>query len=171
MGTRFKDVYEKFMYPLFVPVDINGGKTGNYVSMKLYKHAKITVNIGACGRTCNMTISRAKTVTGGSAESWENWDYVMVNANVSAYNAEDASDTTVFTKTAVSSYTKATGTTANQKWVIEFDSIDIDPDNEGFDCFTVIFSNPGGTGDVIGADVELSGARYLDNMPPSARSN
>jgi len=162
--SSFKNIQKSFYYPGWVPVDCNGGLTGNYVSMKNYNHAEIIIQIGACTRTASVTINKAKTVAGGSATQWLTWDEVFVNADVSGYNAEDSTPTTTYTRTTVSSDTKATGTTANQVWVIEFDAIEL---GAGYDCFNVNISDPGGTGDVIGVLYRLSEPRFSAENPPT----
>lgn len=158
MGTTFKFLEKNDIQPIYGPQDINAitAADGNYLSMKNYGHATIIVMIGACAATASMTIKVATSVSGGSATAWTSWDYVAVNANMSIYNAEDASDTTDYTMTAVSSYTKATGTTANQIWIVEFDSSDLPA---GYDCFTVNFTDPGAA-DIISAVAILSEPRY-----------
>jgi len=172
MATTFRLTEESYIYPLYLPVDINGlsAADGNYISMKNYNHATIIVLIGACAATASMTIKRATTVAGGSAEAWTGWDYAMVNANASAYNAEDASDTENFTLTAVTSYTKATGTTPNQVWVVEFDAIDLG--GGAWDCFSINFTDPGNA-DIVGAVAILTGARYTGagTNAPTARTD
>lgn len=171
MSTTFENIEKTYIYPAWVPVDVNGGLTGNYVSMKYYRHAMVIFMIGACTRSANITFNRAKSVTGTSAEAWTGWDNVAKNANVSAYNGEDSSDTKDLTMTAVSSYTLATGTTANQLLVVEFDAIDLGGDD--WDCFAPVISDPGGTGDVIGCLVILTDPRYsgVQSNPPNARTN
>lgn len=173
MSTRFLMTEQCYIYPIYGPQDLNplSAADGNYLSMKNYNHATIIVLIGACAATSSLTINRATSVTGTSAETWTGWDYVAVNANVSMYNAEDASDTKNLTMTAVSSYTKATGTTANQMWIIEFDAIDLG--GGSWDCFSLNFTDPGAA-DIISAVAILSQPRYTGvggANPPDARSN
>lgn len=169
MATRFTKTEETYVYPLLGPQDINTGKTGNYVSMKNYNHARIIIVIGACAATSDLVIKEATSVTGTSAQTWTGWDYVMKNGNYSLYNTEDASDTKDVTKTAVSSYTYALGTTANVMLIIEFDASQL---SAGYDCFSINFSNPGAT-DLVCAIVELSEPRYsgVGTNPPDARTN
>lgn len=168
--NKIIDATERYSHFGLIPVSDSAGKTSNYYSTKYYKHVKIEIVSGSSitGSTA-VTINRAKTVAGGSAETWELWDTVYVNANESAYDGEDASETKTFTKTAVSSYTK-TLSTANTHWIIEFDSIELDPENEGWDCFGVVFA-AGLTTTIIAMKVDLSGCRFPSDSPPDARSN
>ena len=166
MSTTWRDVEKTYRYPGIAPMDVTAGVTTNYFSMKNYRHATIDIVMGAIATPSAVTINRAKTVAAGSAETWTGWDYVYVNADYSTYNAEDASDTQTFTKTAVTSYTK--NTAANNHWVIEFDAIDLG--GEDWDCFAVAIAAPSGT-DMVCIMVTLSDARFADATPPTARDN
>jgi len=166
MATTWKDVETTYRYPALAPMDVTAGVTSNYFSMKNYNHATIDIVMGAIATPSAVTIKRATTVSGGDAETWTGWDYVYVNADYSAYNAEDATDTETFTKTAVTTYTK--NTAANNHWVIEFDAIDLG--GGAWDCFGIAIAAPSGT-DLVCILVTLSGARYADATPPTARTD
>ena len=171
MGVNaIKDVHERYSHFGLIPVSNSGAVVSNYYSTKNYKHVRIDIVSGSAitGSTA-ITINRANTVAGGDAETWTLWDTVYINANESAYNAEDASETKAFTKTAVTSYT-ATLSTVNTHWIIEFDAIELDAEGEGWDCFAVAFA-AGLTTTIIGMKVDLSDCRFKGDMPPDARSN
>jgi len=171
MATTFKDVELMPIYPLILPVDINSAAAdiGNYISMKEYNHARIVILAGAIAASSAIVIKRAKSVTGTDAETWTGWDYMHLNANPSAYDAEDASPTKKTTLTAVTSYTYALAA-ANKQIEIEFDAIDLG--GGVWDCFTVAFADPGNT-DLICAFVILSEARHsgASENPPDALTN
>jgi len=168
--NKIIDANERYMLPGITPQAVSGALVSNYFSMKNYRHAKIHIIVGnAITGTCAVTINRAKTVAGGDAETWTLWDTVYVNANVSASNGEDASETKAYTKTAVSSYTK-TFSTVNTDWIIELDAIELDPEGAGWDCFAVALA-AGLTTTPVCVLVELSDARFKGDMPPDARTN
>lgn len=171
MATTFKDVELRPIYPLILPVDINtaAADAGNFISMKEYNHARIVILAGAVAASSAIVIQRAKSVTGASAETWTGWDYMHLNANPSAYNAEDASPTKKTTLTAVTSYTYALAA-ANKQIEIEFDAIDLGGGD--WDCFNVVFADPANT-DIVCAFVELSEARHsgASENPPDALTN
>ena len=168
MATTFKDVELRPIYPLILPVDINytAADIGNYISMKEYNHARIVILAGAIAASSAIVIKRAKTVAGGSAETWTGWDYMQLNANPSAYDAEDATPTKKTTLTAVTSYTYALAA-ANKQIEIEFDAIDLGGGD--WDCFTVAFADPA-YADLICAFVIMSEPRHSGENanPPDA---
>jgi hypothetical protein len=178
MANKVIDMNERFLHYGIVPHDITGAAhVGNYFSMKNYRHAKIILFSGAwAGGSSAITINRAKSVTGTSTEVWIKWDTVYVKANNSAYNGEDTSETQLFTKTDVTSYTKAMSA-ANEIWVIEFDAIELDYDGGDFDCFALLSASPSSNTDILGCIVELSQPRFAGNttsttMPAAnARAN
>lgn len=166
MATTWRDVETTYRYPGIAPMDVTAGVQSNYFSMKNYNHATIDIIMGAIATPSAVTIKRATTVDGGSAETWTGWDYVYVNGDYSEYDQHDTSDTEIFTKTSVTSYTK--NTAADNHWVIEIDAIDLG--GGAWDCFGVAIAAPSAT-DLVCILVTLSGARYADATPPSARSN
>lgn len=177
MANRYVDITNRFIHYGLGTHDITGGAhVSNYVSMKNYNHATIIIATAAMAAATAVTINRAKTVTGGSTEVWTKWDTVFVKANMSMYNGEDTSETQLFTKTTVSSYT-ANLSAANTFWVIEFDAIELDYDGAGFDCFSVLLASPSSNTDIVTVIYELSEPRFAGTttattMPASnARTN
>ena len=170
MATRFEMLEKMDVVPLILPVDINtaAADIGNYVSMKNYNHCMIIILAGAVAASSAITIKRAKTTDGGSAETWTGWDYMALNANPSAYDQEDTSETNDYTMTAVTSYTYALAA-ANKAIVIEFDPIDLGGGD--WDCFSVAFADPANT-DLVCALALMFKSRFTGVggvNPPNAR--
>jgi hypothetical protein len=172
MATRFSELEKMDVVPLILPVDINGltGADSNYASTKGYDHVMIVVLAGAVAGSSAMVIKRATTTDGGSAETWTGWDYMALNANPSAYNAEDATETNDYTMTAVSSYTYAIAA-ANQAIVVEFDPIHLG--GGSWDCFGLGFTDPGAA-DIVSAVALMFKSRYTGTggtNAPNARTD
>lgn len=158
--------------PLILPVDINGlsGSDSNYVSMKGYNHVMIIVLAGAVAGSSAMTIKRATSTDGGSAEAWTGWDYMALNANPSAYNQEDTSETNDYTMTAVTSYTYAIAA-SNKAIVVEFDPIHLG--GGSWDCFGIGLADPSAA-DIISAVALMFKSRYTGTggtNAPNARTD
>jgi len=152
MATAFKGIQGSNYPAVILALDVNGGKVSEYISLKNVKHAQINVICQAMAGSTNMTIRRATSVAGGSAESWTGWDETFVKTNFSASLAEDASETIDFTRTTVTSYTMALAT-ANSHYVVEIDPIQLGI-ADGWDCLGVAFSNPSAS-DIITVCVAL----------------
>lgn len=151
----------------FVPQDVNGGITADYVSLKNYNHAAAIILAGSIAATCNITINKATAVAGTGATSYS-FDAYGVNANVNAYNGEDATSTDTLTNTTGAAGTIATGATSNQMWVIETDAIDLHSGGTtDYDCMAVVISDPGNT-NYMSCVYILSECRYAQATPPTA---
>lgn len=140
MATAFRNMQGRFVGYTILACDVNSGKTSEYINLENVAHVQLHVICQAMAGATNMTINRAKTVAGGSAATWTGWDYVFARENFSTYDGEDSSHTKDFTRTAVSSYTKALST-ANSEYVIEIDPIQIGI-ADGWNALAVAFSNP-----------------------------
>lgn len=140
MSTAFKNMQGKAIPYTILACDVNGGKTSEYILLENVAHVTLHVICQAMAGSTNMTINRAKTVAGGSAETWTGWDYVFQRTNFSSYDGEDTSQTKDYTRTAVSSYTKALAT-ANSEYTIEIDPIQIGI-ADGWCALAVVFSDP-----------------------------
>lgn len=139
----------------FVPVDIQGGKTGTYVSLKNYNKCAIIVQMGAVAATCNITVNKATAVAPTGATSFAFDEYYYDTANTGA-----------LTRATGAAGTIATGTTANCTWIIDVDAEDL---GDTYDCLAVIISDPAGSSAVIMSAVYvLYEPRYAQSTPPSA---
>lgn len=166
MANNIKNHQKQLFVSLIIPQNIDGGMTGNYICMKNVEHVRILISAGAMGAGSALTINKAKTAAAGSATQWLGWDQVMIETNVSASYAEDASPTKIFTRTDVSSDT-ITLATANSLYSIEFDPIEL---GEGYDYFTVVFADPtGSVTDLISA-VAILDMKVCGETPPEAYS-
>lgn len=139
------------------PTDWTGApSTGDYVSMKNYRHLSIIIISGAwAAGTSAITLTQSLTVAAGSEKalgfSWQ-WN--------------DVAATGTLVKTAVTANTFTIGT-ASKTWVIEVDASSLDKANN-FDVVTVKGASPGVNADLYGAIYILSNSRYKDATPPSA---
>ena len=167
MATAFKGIQGSNYPAVILACDVNGGKISEYISLKNVKHAQINVICQAMAGSTNMTIRRATTVAGGSAETWTGWDEVFIKTNFSASLAEDASETIDFSRETVTTYTEALAT-ANSHYVVEIDPIQLGIAS-GWDCLGVAFSDPSGA-DLITVVVMLEMLVEAEN-PPSPYSD
>jgi hypothetical protein len=166
MANSIRGHQKQLFVNLISPQNIDGGKTGNYICTKDAEHIRILVSTGAMGAASSITINKAKTAAAGSATQWTDWSQTMVETNVSASYGEDASPTKTFTRTDVTSDTMSLAT-ANSLYSIEFDPIEL---GEGYDYFTVVFSDPtGSVTDLISA-VALLDMKVCGETPPEAYS-
>lgn len=143
-----------------VPIDTTGAAvTGDYVSMRDYKHLTIVILQGAwAGGTPAVTLKQATDVAGTSEKalsfSWQ-WKKVGLTA-------------TGFTKTAVSSDTFNLDNVANTITVLEIDAESLDTSN-GFDCVRLAIASPGANADLIASAYILSGPRYAAATMPDPK--
>lgn len=163
MANSIKGVQKQFIAPLLF-VDVNSGIASEYVSLKNVEHARIIILFSAtmAGST-NVTVSRAKTQAGGSAETWTGWDTVFTLTDFSTRLAEDETVGVNWVRATVSSYTKASAT-ANCAWSIEFDPLELGI-SDGWDCVGLAFSNPSAS-DIIAAFAILD-MKVCGETPPT----
>lgn len=166
MANSIKNHQKQLFVNLISPQNIDGGMTGNYICTKNVEHARILISTGAMGASTNLTINKAKTAAAGNATQWLDWAETMVETNVSASYGEDASPTKVFTRTTVTSDTMALAT-ANALYSIEFDPIEL---GEGYDYFTVAFSDPTGTVTDLVSAIAILDMKVCGETPPEAYS-
>jgi hypothetical protein len=143
-----------------VPLDTTGAAvTGDYVSMKDYRHLTIIIQQGAwAGGTPAVTLKQATAVagTGEKALSFsKRWTKVALTG-------------TTFTETAVTSDTFNLPATANTMNVLEIDAEDLDVAN-GFDCVRLGIATPGANADLISATYILSEPRYAQALLPDPK--
>lgn len=142
-----------------VPVDINNAAvTGDYVCLKDYNHLTVILHFGAVGTGTAVTMKQATDVTNSlSDEKALTINYIWINVGLT---------TDTLTKTAVTSSSYTVADTANNLYVMEFDSDELDINN-GFDCARVNVAAGAGT-TLLGILYILSGARYAGATLPSA---
>lgn len=142
-----------------MPVDANGGKTGDYVSLKNYNHCTVIVKAGVVGATCNLTINKATAVAPTGATT-ATVSYVWLNS--------DTTSTDALVKTAVTSNTVATGTDNSQMWVFEIDAASLgETSGTPYDCIAAVISDPSDT-NYMDVTYILSEPRYAGATPPTA---
>jgi hypothetical protein len=149
-----------------VPIDLaSAGITGDYVSLKLYKHVAIVFQkgAGASGEDPTITLYQATTVAGGSAKVLTFTDiYVKQGASMAAIGTF-----TKTTQTAASTYTSATAGEEEAVWVVEIDADELDVDG-GFDCIRADISDVGSTSQIGNLLYVLTEPRYAAETMPSA---
>ena len=166
MANCIKNHQKQLFVNLISPQNIDGGITGNYICLKDVEHVRILISAGAMGASTNLTINKAKTAAAGSATPWTDWAETMIETNVSASYAEDASPTKVFTRTTVTSDTMALAT-ANSLYSIEFDPIEL---GESYDYFTAAVSDPTGSVTDLMSAVAILDMKVCGETPPEAYS-
>jgi len=138
------------------PVDINGGKTSDYFSLKDYSHASIILTIGVNGGAASgITVEESDDNAGSSA-----------TAIAFKYAAEEtaAGDTLAALADATSTGFNTHASASSITYVIEIDDTQL---SDGFPYLTLKASNPGAS--VIGSAVAvLSGSRYAGATTPTA---
>lgn len=143
-----------------VPKDITGAaQTGDYVSLKDYRHLTIILQQGAwAGGTPAVTLFQATDVaaTGEKALSFSK-RYTQVGLTGTGY-----------TETAVASDTFNLPNVANTINVIEIDAEDLDVDN-GFDCVCVKVASPGANADLLSIQYILSEPRFQGAAMPDPK--
>lgn len=166
MANSIRGHQKQLFVSLIIPQNIDGGMTGNYICTKNAEHIRILISVGAMGAASSLTINKAKTAAAGSATQWLDWAQTMVETNVSASYAEDASPTKIFTRTDVTSDTMSLST-ANSIYSIEFDPIEL---GEGYDYFTVVFSDPTGSVTDLVSAIAILDMKMCGETPPEAYS-
>jgi hypothetical protein len=166
MANSIKGHQKQLFVNLFSPQNIDGGITGNYICLKNVEHVRVLISNGVMGAATNLTINKAKTAAAGDATQWLDWAETMVETNVSASYAEDASPTKTFTRTTVTSDTMALST-ANALYSIEFDPIEL---GEGYDYFTIAVSDPTGSVTDLMSAVAILDMKVCGETPPEAYS-
>lgn len=144
--------------PAFVPVNMaTAANTGDWVSMKNFKHVAIVLvkGAGANGEPPTITVQQAKDASGGSAKALNFTDvYVKSNADITTVDK--------FTKTTQASgntYAPAAGDT-QMVAVIEFDAQDLDTEN-GFSFVQASIADVGSTSQIGTILYVLGAGRYV----------
>ena len=133
------------------PVDIGGAaKTSDYFSMENYSHASILIVCGLIGNAATITLFQSDDSSGSTSAAIA-FKYYQVTAGVTG--ARTTATTAGF----------STGTDANAMFIIELDAADL---AEGYPWVTVKTTNA--AANVIAIIPILSGARYAQDVPPSA---
>jgi len=150
----------------FVPVNLaSAAQTGDWVSLKLFKHIAIvfTKGAGVSGEDPTITVQQATDVSGTDAKALTFTDiYVKQGAALNAIG-----QFTKTTQSAANTYTSATGGEEQATWVIEFDADELDVDN-GFDCVNASVDDVGDTSQIGHILYILTEPRYASEPMPSA---
>jgi len=81
-------VQEKHIVPALFPIDLSGGPfTGDYVSMKNYKHCTINISIGVTTGTCAITLKQATAVAATGAKALAFTKYWMTGTKLKIKSA------------------------------------------------------------------------------------
>jgi len=147
-----------------VPYDMSlGAGSGDYISLKNYRHVAVVFlkDAGTASENATITLQQASDVAGTGVKS----------LNFTEYYLKDGTQTGVgtFTKTSQTAAATVTATGANEQLlVVEFDGDDLDVDN-GFDCIRATISDAGSTTAAYGTLLYiLSQARYPSEPALSA---
>jgi len=133
---------------------VSAAQTGDYASMKNYRHLTVIINSGNVVATSAVTLTQATDVAATGEKSLAFTEYFVKAGQVAN-----------FTKTTASS-TFDIGTTNNSLYVIEVDSSELDIAN-GFDCVRVNLATPGANAVLVSCVYVLSEPRYADDSMPS----
>lgn len=154
MGHRF--VKNNVVLNAVPAIDTTGAaQTGDYASMKGYRHLTVIINSGAVAATSAVTLKQATDVAATSEKALTFTEY-----SVKAGQVANFTDTTC-------SSTFDISTTANSLYVIEIDSSELDVDN-AFDCVRVNLATPGAAAVLVSVVYVLSEPRYAEDAMPSA---
>jgi hypothetical protein len=138
------------------PVDLNGGKTSDYFSLKDYSHASIILTIGVnAGAASTITVEESDDNAGNDTTPIA-FDYAKEETAAGDTLGELTSATTDGFATHVSN--------SSLTYVIEIDDTQL---SDGYPYLCVKASSPGAS--VIGSMVAvLSGSRYAGATTPTA---
>lgn len=140
--------------PMLHPVDINGGKNSDVVSMANHAHIDIIVDLGVTGGATTVTVEECD-------------DFAASNSTAIAfdiYKEETASGDTLATRVAATSSGVALSTNDGVYYVIPIDANQL---SAGYPNLRVVLSDPSGEtfGTVLGV---LSGSRYAKDANATA---
>lgn len=161
MGTPILLAEEIQIVPAFNPVNLaTGANTGDWVSMKNYRHCTVMYSqgVGTAAEPATITLAQATAVAGTGSKALTVTRYYLKSA------ATDLTATGVFTlvtQTAAATVVLGVGANGDKATLvlIEINAEDLDSDG-GFDCIQASVADVG-TGPTIGAMYYLlSGSRY-----------
>lgn len=151
----------------FVPGDLQSAKTGDYVSLKLYRRCAVVfiAAAGTAGDDPVISLRQAQDVsdTGGKAL---NFTRIDVKAGADLY----AIGTFTQIANSDSDYTDATHAEVQKIYVIDIEDTDLDIDN-GFDCFRAAIADTGSNAQLGTILYFLHEPRYAKEPMPSAIVN
>lgn len=154
MGHRF--VKNNIIVNAVPAIDtVSAAQTGDYVSMKGYRHLTVTINTGNVVATSAVTLKQATDVAATGEKALAFTEYFVKAGQVAN-----------FTETTCSS-TFDISTTNNSLYVIEIDSSELDVANS-FDCVRVNLATPGANAVLVSCNYILSEPRIADDTMPSA---
>lgn len=138
------------------PIDLNGGKTSDYFSLKNYTHASIIVTIGVnAGAGSVITVEESDDNSGS---------HTTAIAYRVAKEETAAGDTLAALIDVTSTGFETHASASSIAYVIEVDAADL---TDGYPYLVVKFASPGAS--VIGSAIAvLSGSRYAGSTTPTA---
>lgn len=133
-----------------------GANTGDWVSLKNYKHVAIVFisSVGTNGDDPTLTVNQATTVAGGSSKALT---FTTICRKQAATDLSGTGTWTVTTQAAANTYTQTDAAEQDLIWVVEFDSDQLDVDN-GFVCVNATVAD-------IGANAQLGYLLYILTEP------
>jgi len=131
-------------------VNITGGQSGDWISMKGYQKLQFLILTEAwAAGTSAITLQQATNIAGGSAKALtyaKHWVSTTYPSEAAPLWVQTAGTLTL-------------PNTANQAYLIEVDADSLDADN-GFDCVQIVFGTPGANADYLQCPAILSEPRY-----------
>ena len=130
---------------LFVPVDLqDGANTGDWISVANYEHVALVffAAAGTAGDDPTITVIQASDNSGTGSKALNFTDVYTKTGTLTS--------TGTFTKNEVASgntYTDATSAETQKIWVVEFDSDQLDVDND-FDHVSMTVADVGGNAQI-----------------------
>jgi len=117
----------------FPPRDLSSGaNTGDWVSLKNYKHITILFGsgVGTAGDDPTLTIQQAQDVAGTGAKAL---NFTTIYRKQAATSLAAVGQWTKATQALANSYTDSDAAEQDALWAVEFDADQLDVDG-GFDC-------------------------------------
>lgn len=155
---------------MLVPQDMNTHNPSNWIDISGYSTVHVVILCGAMAADCSAITINIGTDLSETHTSTFAYDTYYKKADVSAYAAEDATPSGIFTRTTGAAGTFATGATANQIFVIPIKVAELGEYSAAlpYKCIQLHITDPGNT-DIIGALVVglADGARFKKQIPPS----
>lgn len=123
----------------FVPVDLQTAQTGDYVSLKHYRHCSIIffAAAGTAGDDPVITVTQAQDVAGTGVKALN-----FTRVDVKAGTLTAVGTFTKVTQVAANTYTDATHAEVQKIYVIDFNAEDLDVEG-GFDCLKAAIGDTG----------------------------
>lgn len=149
----------------FVPVDLQtAANTGDYVSLKNYKHLTVVFfkAAGTAGDDPTLALTQATDVAGTGVKALTFTELFVKQGTLTAIG-----EFTKVTQSAAGSYTEATSAESQAIWVVEIDAEDLDIAN-GFTCVKAAVADVGTNAQLGCLLYFLSEPKYNQEILPSA---